>query len=451
MITFSEIYRRAIPLGLANMSLVALVFTDLIMLGQYQLNEMAAASIMMQAYLVVFTLGEGLVFGFVPLYGKSYGLPDVAARFRIIVAVLALLLLYSLFGLMILANAYWLTDLVPQDAASRRASEIYVLLLGLSLLPNLLFVLMWELLAFDQRERLVLIGALLQFGLNFLINYTLIFGNFGAPEMGAIGAGIGTLISSTIATFFLMAAFFLRGDALRRSLSAAHTPAFQLLRLAGSCVRIGLPIGVTILLTIGFLSVSVFQMTAFGSTAVAAHNAVLQFNELIVVFALGFGEFAAIRFASTAIPSQDFAIALLRRILLAGGALFVPVLVLAFFLRGFIPELFFQPTDPHFDEAMQLIIQFATLSIPLLIFDLFLIIVQDALRGRGIVFRPVLYISIIYWGVSVPIVSALVFWFEAPPITIWIGLGFGFFAAAVSLVVLFIRTNLVGVALEEDE
>lgn len=451
MMRFSEIYRRAIPLGVANMSLVALVFTDMIMLGQHQLMEAAASSVMMQAYLIILVLGEGLVFGFSPLYGKFIGLANPALRYRTIVAVLGVLLLYAMIGLMILANAGWLTGLILQDTALARASETYILLLGLSLLPNLLFVLTWELLAFDERERMVLVGALLQFGVNLLANYALIYGKFGFSEMGIVGAGIATLLSSSTGTLFLISAFFMKGGSLQYLRSATHTPLSELLALAGKCVRTGLPIGVTMLVTIGFLSFSVFQMTGFGATAVVAHNAVLQFNEMIVVFALGFGEFSAIRFASMAIPSQADAIATLQRILLAACALFAPVLVLAFFFRGQIPGLFFTPGDPHFNDAAQLTIQFATLSIPLLIINLALLILQGALRGRGIVVRPALLISLFYWGMTAPTISALLFWFEVPPLTIWIGLGVGFLAATISLLVFFIRTNLVGDVLQEDE
>jgi multidrug resistance protein, MATE family len=451
MMSFSEIYRRAIPLGVANMSLVALVFTDMIMLGQHQLMEMAASSILMQAYLIILVLGEGLVLGFSPLYGKSLSLANPAPRYRTIVAVLGVLLLYALIGLMILANAGWLAGLVPQTTALARASETYILLLGLALLPNLLFILTWELLAFDERERVVLLGALLQFGVNMLANYTLIFGKFGFSEMGIVGAGIATLLSSTTGMLFLFLAFFLTGDRLQQLLSAAHAPMYELLAMAGKCVRTGLPIGVTMLVTIGFLSFSVFQMTKFGTAAVVAHNAVLQFNEMIVVFALGFGEFAAIRFASMAIASQADAQAALRRILLAASALFVPVLVLAFFFRGQIPGLFFNPDDSHFNEAAQRAMQFATLSIPSLIINLVLLIVQGALRGRGIVARPAFLISVFYWGLTVPITSALLFWFEVPPLTIWIGLLVGFLAATVSLLVFFTRTNLIGDVLEKDE
>jgi MATE family multidrug resistance protein len=306
-------------------------------------------------------------------------------------------------------------------------------------------------LAFDERERVVLVGALLQFGVNALANCALIYGNFGFPQMGIVGAGIATLLASTIGMLFLFSAFFLKGDNLQQLLSAARTPLSELLTLAGKCVRTGLPIGAAMLITIGFLSISVFQMTGFGATAVVAHNAVLQFNELIVVFALGFGEFAAIRFASMAIPSQAFAIATLQRILLAACALFAPVLVVAFFFRERISGLFFTPDDPHFNEAAQLTMQFATFSIPLLIINLVLLIVQGALRGRGIVAPPALFITFFYWGITVPLTSAILFWFDVPPLTIWIGLVVGFTAATVSLLVFFTRTNLVGHVLKEDE
>lgn len=53
-----------------------------------------------------------------------------------------------------------------------------------------------------KRTDLYLRTLLIMHSLNILLNYTLIFGNFGLPELGTLGAGIGTSISLTLGTFY---------------------------------------------------------------------------------------------------------------------------------------------------------------------------------------------------------------------------------------------------------
>src|SRR5207237_6596708 len=104
---------------------------------------------------------------------------------------------------------------------------------------------------------------------NFLVNYSLIFGRFGMPALGLTGAGIGTTMTN-IFMFLAMALIVTRHPRFRRyhlfgRFWRADWERFR------EVWRLGLPIGVTLLLEIGLFNAAVFLMGLIGAESVAAH------------------------------------------------------------------------------------------------------------------------------------------------------------------------------------
>tara|TARA_R110000737_G_scaffold350367_1_gene389104 strand:+ start:1578 stop:2927 length:1350 start_codon:yes stop_codon:yes gene_type:complete len=430
---YTQIYRRALPLSFANMSLAALVFTDMAMLGQHDLSAMAAGSIMMQVYLIVLVVGEGVVFGFSPVYGRHHSDPNSDRHVQVIATTIWIIALFSLGGFIILSQAGWLAQGFISSTEFSPDAQAYVLLLGAALLPNLLFILFWELLAFEEKEALVLAGAVTQLGVNALANYALIYGNFGFPSLGLVGAGIATVVSSSCATI-IMATACLRNVPDLRSLSqSAFCSIAQQYRTGLQILRVGLPFGLTIMATIGFLSLSLFLMTRFGTQAVVAHSAVMQVSEIVVLFALGFGDYAAIRFASIRAFSGRAARAELLLILKAGLLLFVPLITVATLLRDFLAFVFFNQGDPSFLAVQEQLSVFAAISIPSLIISFVLMVLQGSLRGLGVTTKPAILIFGCYWCFAVPLQFILLQAYDAKPTVIWVGLVTGFLFATLCL------------------
>lgn len=430
---FVKIYRRALPLSFANISLAALVFTDMAMLGQHDLSAMASGSIMMQVYLVVLVLGEGVVFGFSPIYGRHHSNPLSGGHVQTISTMVWVITLFSLVGLVVLSQIGWLAQGLINSTEYSSEAQIYIMLLGTALLPNLLFVLCWELLAFEEKEALVLAGAVTQLGINALANYALIYGNFGLPSLGLLGAGIATLVSSTCGTA-VMVFFCLRNVAgLKLLPQSAFRDVSRQCRTALEILRIGLPFGLTIMATIGFLSLSLFLMAKFGTQAVVAHSAVMQTSEIVVLFALGFGDFAAIRFASTDISSRKIAEKELLLIINAGLLLFVPVVIMATLLRHNLAFVFFDANDPSFLTVQKQLGVFAAISLPSLLISFVLMVLQGSLRGVGVTTKPAILIFCCYWCFAVPLQVILLQAQNAEPTAIWIGQVAGFLSAMILL------------------
>ena len=121
----------------------------------------------------------------------------------------------------------------------------YMRALQWSILPFLLYLVLRSFLAALERPGWALVVGLLAIPVNFAAAYALMFGSFGLPALGLIGAGLGTVISST----FMFAALALvdrrpaRGSSAIISSDASGGPTG---RAIAPCGSIGLPIGLTL-------------------------------------------------------------------------------------------------------------------------------------------------------------------------------------------------------------
>ncbi len=127
--------------------------------------------------------------------------------------------------------------------------------------------------------RLPMYAQLLAMGLNVVLNWLLIFGNFGFPAMGVAGAALASAIAPAVAFFALFACFHYgvgqpvkpkRGEKLALKLD-------EFLRM----VRFGLPVGLNWF--VEFAAFSFFMnivLAGLGTTVVAAMMSVLQLNSL---------------------------------------------------------------------------------------------------------------------------------------------------------------------------
>ncbi len=136
-------------------------------------------------------------------------------------------------------------------------------------------------------SRIYLRSLLTMHACNLVLNYGLIFGELGMPEMGATGAGIGTAIATYIgtATYFVMAmrfarkAGFLRGMPDRKTLSAM--------------LELAIPSGVRQVFFAAGLTALFWIIGRVGTTALAASNIMVNLMLVAILPGLGLGMAAA--------------------------------------------------------------------------------------------------------------------------------------------------------------
>lgn len=388
--SLSELLRIGAPIILGQLGIITVNFADNIMVGKYHTDALASASFVNNIYSVFFVLGMGFTYGLTPLISSSFAQGDQPRIGRLLrhssllnlwvggALTLVLLGIYALLGLFNLPE-----HLLPQVRS-------YFIL---QLISFVVFMSSGALKQFFDgigRTKVPMWIILTSNALNIVGNYLLIFGKFGAPELGLFGAGLSTLISRV---YMLLALLYVlhRSRDLKVPYQAFRergwrTPYIQRL------FRLGLPIGVQMGVEAGAWAFAILLITPLGVNALAVHQILVTLTMLGYLVYYGLGAATTI-LVSRAQSMGDYSQARLTAstaLLLAEGAALVVMLGL-FVLRHQVGHIF--SDDPA------VILMTAVAIIPMALYqpgDALQVIYGNALRGMEDVKRMTLYACAIH-------------------------------------------------------
>jgi len=277
----------------------------------------------------------------------------------------------------------------------------------------------------------VLAGA----GMNVLLDYIMIFGKLGFPEMGIQGAAIATAISSFIPGTILTVAAY-TGKAARYYRTREN------FRFSGSLtariLKFGFPSGLQIFMDVSSFTLFIFIAGRLSTLEFTANNLAFSVNNLAFNPLLGFG------FATTVIAGRcigmgkpDLAVRATRRTLLLSLCYFVPMALSFVLFPGFYTRLFFSP-----DSACT-VQELTSVSGKLLaivaawgVFDAVNLMYGGALRGAGDTRFVVVVSGMLAWFFWIPGVLYLYLVRNAGIVSLWL---FTSLYVAVFAAVFFIR------------
>jgi len=119
---------------------------------------------------------------------------------------------------------------------------------------------------------------------NIISNYILIFGHFGAPELGGIGAGWATTITHWVMLLCLLLYVFKSKKFIVIKLFQANlSPHLNELK---TLLKLGIPIGITFFVEGSIFSIIALFLASLGVVTVAAHQIALSFSSLIFIIPL---------------------------------------------------------------------------------------------------------------------------------------------------------------------
>ena len=288
-----ETIRLGIPIMLGQLGIIVVGFADNIMVGHHSTEELAAASFVNNFFNLAFIFGMGFSYGLTPIIGnlfsqKEYGKIGGMLKNSLCIN-FCLGVLLSLIMLVLLLNL----DMLGQP----RELYPYIIPYYILQLFSVIFAMLFN--SFKQfsdgttdtlTPMWIMLGANI---LNICGNYVLIYGNFGAPELGLTGAGISTL-ASRIGTFLIFFLLFTRGKHYRKYLEG-----FRQTRVNRTDVRqlarLGLPVGFQMGVETASFSLSVIMMGWIGSLALAAYQIANVVTTLGFMVYYGIGAAVAIR------------------------------------------------------------------------------------------------------------------------------------------------------------
>jgi len=277
---YREIIRLGLPILVGQLGMIVTAFADNIMVGRYSTEALASASFVNGVFNVVIFCCMGFTYGLTPLVGSLYGQKrhsDIGALMR---NGLFINLLYSLVLTAALGALYFNLHRLGQPEELLPLIRPYYLTALAGLLPVCVFNVFaqWSYATTDTRTPMwIILGGNV---LNIVGNYILIFGHFGAPEMGLTGAGISTL-ASRVTTGVAIVAVFAFG---RRA--AADREGFARARIDGGTLgrvwRTSLPVSMQMSFESGSFSVAAIMSGWLGAVPLAA------FQIIVITGTLGF-------------------------------------------------------------------------------------------------------------------------------------------------------------------
>ena len=193
-IELAETLKLGVPIALTQLGQIAMMTTDLAMIGRLGAEAVAAAALAHTVLFVSFTFGMGLVSAVAPLAAQAFGArnPHVIRRALRVGLWAALMISLPLMALRFWAEQILL--MLGQTPATAYHAQEYLAGLVWTILPALWFLAIRGFMSAINRPEPVLWITLVAIPANALLVYMLLFGAFGLPPLGLFGAGLGTSI-----------------------------------------------------------------------------------------------------------------------------------------------------------------------------------------------------------------------------------------------------------------
>jgi len=425
----------AYPVMLSMLGQVMTGVADSVMVGWTGAVPLAASSFANIFFTIPLFFGVGVSYAITPLVAQAEGAND---QNKIIATLKNGSLINLVTGVILVALIFAVEPFMhamgqPDDVVTLAIP--YLSIIAISIIPTMIFQTYRQFAEGLQRTRVAMIIVVASNVLNIFLNYLLIFGKYGFPEMGLNGAGWATLISRIVMALSMM--LYVYYGRKYQSYKAGFSIGLYSRSLINKMLHIGLPAGSQFVFEAGAFGFSALMMGWLGTTALAAHQIAINLATISYMTTSGLGAAATIRVGNfwglrdtNNLRTSAFTMIGMAILIMTAWAL------IFIFGRYFLPSLYIEdPAVIELTASLLIIAAFFQLS------DGIQVVTAGALRGLQDVKIPSLLIFVAYWVIALP----LGYWFAFPlkmgANGIWIGLFLGLTLTAGAMVVRFNRLS----------
>lgn len=432
----TETLRLAAPIALTQLGQIAMMTTDLALVGRLGGEAVAAAALASTVFFVSFTFGMGLVSAVAPLAAQAFGArnPHLVRRALRVGLWAALLIALPVMAFPLRGEQILLQ--LGQAPATAHLAQQYLFGLAWGIAPALWFLAIRGFMSAINRPEPILWITLTAIPANALLVYLLIHGAWGLPRLGLFGAGLATSIVN-FGTFLAALWFATRRRPFRKYRILGHIWRIDWM-LMRQLIVIGAPISISFLLEYGLFGAAALLMGLIGTTALAAHQIALQVTAILFMVPFGIGIAATVR-VGHAVGRRDAA-AVKRAGLVATllGIVLVSALTLIVILTRFaIARFFFGEAAESVGAVIELTATLLMVGATFFVADGIQTIAAGALRGMSDTRVPLLFAAVSYWLIGFTAAYGLAFHTKFGAVGVWIGLSCGTAVYAVLLILRF--------------
>ncbi len=415
------------PILITQISLHSMTVVDTMMSGRAGTEDLAGVAVGSSLWAPAFLLITGILMAVTPSVAQLVGsgqrerIPQIVIQSIYISIALSLLLIT--IGVIFLEPILKLLNL---ETTVHHIAKHYLIGLSFGIIPLFIAGVLRNFFDAQGYTKISMMILLLAVPVNVFLNYVLIFGAWGFPRLGGIGAGYATAMTYGL-MMLLSILFTIRLPSLRevRLFSNWVAPSWRVWR---ELLAIGIPIGLSIFSEASIFSVVTLLMSAqFDTVTIAANQAAFTFAGIMFMFPLSISmaltimvgfEVGAKRYKDAAQYARLGVIGATGVIMVATGLLY--------FNRDIVAYLY-----TNSDEVAVLIMQFLIFVIFFQLSDAAQAALQGILRGFKDVTVPFIIAFTSYWIIGIPSGYLLANYTELGPFGYWVGITIGLSCAAV--------------------
>lgn len=421
-----------LPLVGSHLARMAIGVTDTVMVGWHGVDELAALVIATSFFYILMFLGMGFGIAVMGIIAAAIARRDEVEVRRATRMALWLSLGY---GALTLPAMWWsgpILRAVGQAPVVAALAQDYLRIEGFGMMAVLCAITLNSYLAAMERPQVVLWITLAGLPVVIGLNWLLIFGNLGAPELGVRGAAIAAVVVQTVQLAAIAAYAAWLPEARPHRLFQRFWRADR----AGlrAVLRQGVPIGITMVLEGGLFVGANLMMGWIGTRELAAHGIALQLASITFMLHLGISNAATVRVGQAmgrgdAAGMRDAAVTVIA---LSAGFALLAMLVFELFPRQLV-GLYLDRDAPETPALIQLGARLMFFAGLFQLTDAMQVIGLGLLRGVHDTRMPMVIAAISYWLVGMPVAWGLAFGAGLGPQGLWLGLVAGLTVAAVLL------------------
>ena len=415
-------------------------FADNIMVGQLGTAELAAVSLGNSFVFIAMSLGIGFSTAITPLVAEADGAGNIADGKSALKhgLVLCTLMGFALFGIILLAKP--IMYMMKQPVEVVELAMPYLDLVALSLVPLVIFQAFKQFSDGLSQTKYPMYAVIIANVVNIFLNYLLIFGSWGFPKLGIVGAAVGTLVSRVVMVILIWQLL-------------KHKKKFQEYvigfnfkniekKVMKKIINLGFPSALQMFFEVAIFTAAVWLSGVLGKNAQAANQIALNLSSMTFMVGMGLGVAAMIRVGNQKglghfkelrrIAKSIFILALFLEVIFA-----ISFIV----LKNWLPTIYLDLDDvinlQDNTEVVLLAAQLLFVAAFFQISDGLQVVVLGALRGLQDVRIPTLITFVAYWLIGFPISFYLGLYTSLESMGIWIGLLAGLTASAIMLYIRF--------------
>jgi MATE family multidrug resistance protein len=440
---FSYNWKLASPVMLGMLGHTFVSFVDNIMVGQLGTAELAAVSLGNSFMFVAMSIGIGFSTAITPLIAEadsSNNFSKAKSTFKHGLF-LCTIIGISMFLLLYFSKSILHSNFLDQPKEVVALAIPYLDLVAFSLIPLIIFQAFKQFSDGLSMTKYPMYATIIANIVNIILNYIFIFGKFGLPAYGIIGAAYGTLISRFIMVIYL---WFLLANKER---SKRFVTNIKILVLESTMLKkitsLGAPSAMQMFFEIVIFTAAIWLSGLLGKNPQAANQIALNLSSMTFMVAMGLGVAAMIR-----VGNQKGLLKFkeLRRIAFSifffAVILAVAFAILFLIFRFQLPKIYVDLSDvSNLNDSIEVVNIAAKLLLIAAIFqisDSVQVVFLGALRGLQDVNIPTLITFVSYWIIGFPISYFLGKENILGSVGIWIGLLAGLSSASI---LLYLRFN----------